>query len=104
MVTIDRSPALDVDRDDGGSADVKPAVLDPALNDTSVCLNLLRFAAAQAVCVGHAISFFKIAPGFQPPQFPYIQNLGVMIFFVLSGFVIAYVLVRGLSDSRYGLV
>ncbi len=79
------------------------AVLDPERNDTSISLDLLRIVAAQLVVIGHAVSFFGVASRFGPPSFPYIQNIGVIIFFVLSGFVIAHALVRGLSDLSYGL-
>lgn len=80
------------------------AVLDPELNDTSVSLDILRIVAAQLVVIGHAISFFGVASRFSPPNFPYIQNIGVIVFFVLSGFVIGHALVRGLSDPSYGLI
>jgi len=77
--------------------------LDSAANDTSVTLDLLRYLGAQAVCIGHAIAFFGVADRFQPPNMPYMQNLGVMVFFVLSGFVIAHALMRGLARPNYRL-
>ena len=79
------------------------AVLDSKQNDTSASLDVLRILAAQLVVVGHAISFFGVASSFGPPSFPYVQNLGVIIFFVLSGFVIAHALVRGLQVPNYKL-
>lgn len=71
-------------------------------NDTSAILDFLRFFAAQLVCVGHAISFFGIFENLQPPYAPYMQNIGVIIFFVLSGFLIAYALSR-YKDQEAGL-
>jgi peptidoglycan/LPS O-acetylase OafA/YrhL len=68
----------------------------------SPLLDLVRLAAAQAVCVGHAISFFGVLPGLQPPHAPYLQNCAVQVFFVLSGFVIAYSLASRLRDPAYG--
>jgi peptidoglycan/LPS O-acetylase OafA/YrhL len=50
----------------------------------------MRVFAAQAVLVGHSISYLDIAHFLQPPRAPYIQNIGVVVFFMLSGFSIAY--------------
>lgn len=71
-------------------------------NDTSVTLDLLRLIAAQAVCVGHAFSFFDVANYARPPFAPYMQNIGVIIFFVLSGFLIAHALERAVARPRLG--
>jgi peptidoglycan/LPS O-acetylase OafA/YrhL len=63
----------------------------PALSDaTSFALDLLRVATAQAVVVGHALSFFRVLPRLQPPHVPAMQEVGVVIFFVLSGFLIVH--------------
>lgn len=56
----------------------------------STFLNLLRVIAAQAVVVGHLISWLNIFPKLQPPFLPYMQGLGVVVFFILSGMVIPY--------------
>lgn len=72
-------------------------------NDTSAALDLLRWTAAQAVCVGHAMVFFSVAPQWRPPHFPSIQNLGVLVFFVLSGFLIAYTLGRKSSLLEFAI-
>lgn len=56
----------------------------------SLLLDLVRVFAAQAVLVGHSISYLDIAHFLQPPRAPYIQNIGVVVFFMLSGFSIAY--------------
>jgi peptidoglycan/LPS O-acetylase OafA/YrhL len=62
--------------------------------NSSLMLDLMRALASQAVVVGHGISFFGIWPAVQPPRFPYIQNVAVVVFFVLSGFLITYATLR----------
>jgi peptidoglycan/LPS O-acetylase OafA/YrhL len=69
-------------------------------NDASFALDFLRAAAAETVCVGHAIGFFKIAQ-LRPPALPTLQNLGVCVFFILSGFLIAYTLVSRSRSADY---
>jgi peptidoglycan/LPS O-acetylase OafA/YrhL len=63
---------------------------------TSVYLNAVRFTAALIVFLGH-ISGHRFTSGlfWQMTAF---MDLAVMIFFVLSGFVIAYVTDTGESD------
>jgi peptidoglycan/LPS O-acetylase OafA/YrhL len=73
--------------------------LDRSKNDTSVTLDLLRAAAAQMVCVGHAISFF--VPQWRPTHFPYMQNVGVLLFFVISGFLITFTLIERSRNPNY---
>lgn len=73
--------------------------LDPEQNDTSTTLDLIRFLAAFAVLLGHGISFFGVAKSLQPPSAVYMQNMGVLVFFVLSGFLIAFVLNRAQARS-----
>ncbi len=68
----------------------------------SVTLDGIRAIAAQAVVVGHAISFFQVLPRLQPPFAPYMQNIGVVVFFVLSGFLIAYTVWRKRAAGPYG--
>ncbi|RTE91545.1 acyltransferase [Bradyrhizobium sp. LVM 105] len=75
--------------------------LNPAKNGTSMALDALRALAAQAVCIGHGISFFM--PQLRGGALPLPQNVGVLLFFVLSGFLISYTLVeRSSRDSQYG--
>jgi peptidoglycan/LPS O-acetylase OafA/YrhL len=73
--------------------------LDRSKNDTSVTLDLLRAVAAQMVCVGHAISFFT--PQWRPTRLPLIQNVGVLLFFVISGFLITHTLIQRAKDPSY---
>jgi peptidoglycan/LPS O-acetylase OafA/YrhL len=79
--------------------DVRPMLnLDRSKNDTSVTLDLLRAVAAQMVCVGHAINFFI---GGWPSDLPYMQNVGVLLFFILSGFLITHTLVKRSERPDY---
>jgi len=73
--------------------------LDPKSNDTSLMLDLLRAGAAQMVCVGHAVRFFS--GGFDQ-RWPLPHNTGVVLFFILSGFLITYTLFERAKDPSYG--
>jgi peptidoglycan/LPS O-acetylase OafA/YrhL len=73
--------------------------LDRSKNDTSVTLDLLRAVAAQMVCVGHGFNFFL---GGWPGNVPYMQNVGVLIFFLISGFLITHTLIERSKDPSYG--
>ncbi len=54
--------------------------------NNSVLLDLIRGGSAQLVLIGHTLSFFVVE---ESSKIPKIQNFGVMIFFVLSGFLIS---------------
>jgi len=69
--------------------------------NSSLALDALRAFASQAVVVGHGISFFGIWQSLQPPKFLYIQNLAVVVFFVLSGFLITYATLRKSTGYRF---
>ncbi len=56
----------------------------------SVALNLSRGLSAQLVLFGHSIGILGLFSWLQPPTFPYIQNIGVVVFFFVSGAVITY--------------
>lgn len=56
--------------------------------ETSLGLDLIRGISAQMVLVGLALSYYHIYPSLKDKQVFYIQNLGVLIFFILSGFLI----------------
>lgn len=68
-------------------------------NDRSLILYSARGLASQAVCVGHALSYF----GLYPEGFGLAQNYGVVVFFLLSGFLIAHVIRHTESFSEYFL-
>ncbi|WP_164934118.1 acyltransferase family protein [Bradyrhizobium guangzhouense] len=71
--------------------------LDPAKNDTSVILNFLRAFAAQVVCIGHAWNFGGLGTVYAPTD-------GVLLFFALSGFLIAYTLDNKSRSPSYGIL
>jgi peptidoglycan/LPS O-acetylase OafA/YrhL len=75
--------------------------LDRRTNDTSIALDALRAIAAQAVCVGHATRFFSVAEWSMAPHFPFIQNIGVLLFFVMSGFLITGTLLQNSLRADY---
>jgi peptidoglycan/LPS O-acetylase OafA/YrhL len=58
--------------------------------ETSVILDFIRGISAQLVLVGHLLSFYGIYGVEGQPGIFNIQNFGVTIFFILSGFLIAY--------------
>lgn len=66
----------------------------------SVTLDCLRAVSAQAVCVGHALSFYGITKGI---TLPLMQNVAVIVFFVLSGFLIGGLLIDRAGDKNYHL-
>ena len=74
----------------------------PTKNDTSIALDLLRAVAAQMVCVGHAMVFFGVYDWLKPPFAPNMQNIGVLLFFVMSGFLITATLLRNSENPEYG--
>jgi len=61
---------------------------------SSVLLDLIRGVSAQIVVIGHGISFFGIFKFLHQPNFPWMQNIAVLVFFLLSGFLISYTTVR----------
>jgi peptidoglycan/LPS O-acetylase OafA/YrhL len=79
----------------------KTVDLDPRDNDASFTLNLLRILAAEMVCGFHAIALFNVS-WLRLPHVPPMQNFGVCIFFVLSGFLIAHTLARKSEKPTYG--
>jgi peptidoglycan/LPS O-acetylase OafA/YrhL len=69
---------------------------------SSIFLDLIRAISVQMVVIGHGISFCAIAKFMQPPLFPYIQNIAVVIFFILSGFLISNSVFYKIStDTNY---
>lgn len=54
----------------------------------SFCLDIIRVLAAQAVLIGHLILSHKLFLGLSQPNNPYMENIAVVIFFLLSGLLI----------------
>jgi len=75
---------------------MKQFVLNREQNDSSLTLDLARAIAAQMVCIGHAANIF-LGPGST-----YLPHVGVLIFFVLSGFLIAHTLFTKAVEPGYG--
>ncbi|MDO8368160.1 MAG: acyltransferase [Saprospiraceae bacterium] len=70
---------------------------------SSIILDLIRGVSAQVVVIGHGISFFGIFKFLHEPNFPWMQEIAVLIFFLLSGFLITYSTVKKkLNDVNYG--
>jgi hypothetical protein len=46
-----------------------------------VSLDLIRALSAQMVIIGHGISFLSILMWLHPPNFPWISEIAVLIFF-----------------------
>lgn len=69
--------------------------------DVSLVLDLIRGVSAQMVVIGHLLSFLKIYPNSNTLNPLYIQNVGVVIFFILSGFLISYSLLNKLRNQQY---
>ncbi len=63
----------------------------------STILDFIRGASAQLVVIGHLLSFYGVMQEYNIPR---IQNFGVMIFFVLSGFLITQTTI--LKHKEYG--
>lgn len=58
-------------------------------NRVSSFLDLVRGMSAQAVLIGHILALYSIYDSYQDGAF-HIQNAGVAVFFILSGFLITF--------------
>lgn len=59
-------------------------------DNESIYLDFIRVVASQLVLIGHAISYFDIFKFLHYPNVPWMQNIAVVVFFILSGIVITY--------------
>jgi peptidoglycan/LPS O-acetylase OafA/YrhL len=66
-------------------------------NSQSIFLDFLRLSAVQFVVLGHAINFFSKF------KIEWLQNLAVVIFFILSGLVISYSTIYKMNNAAYSL-
>lgn len=71
-------------------------ILDRNKSDASAALDLMRALAAQTVCIGHAVNLAGIG------LYTTMPSAGVVVFFLISGFVIAYTLAQKSVDPTYG--
>jgi peptidoglycan/LPS O-acetylase OafA/YrhL len=69
--------------------------------NSSIILNLIRSIACQLVVIGHGISFMGIALWLHEPNFPWIQNIAVVIFFILSGILITHTTMERRQQKNY---
>lgn len=71
-------------------------------NGSSTFFNLTRVIAAQMVVFGHITSWILLWPKTMPPYIPSLQCVGVVIFFILSGFLIPYsTILKMKQDPEY---
>lgn len=90
-----------------------PAPTAPLLSGgQSLYFDTWRGISAQLVLIGHALnvtfpSVFMLAiPGgslVARPELPYMQNLGVLVFFLISGFLVTGSALRRATDPAWGL-
>ena len=74
--------------------------LTPKLSkNSSFAINLIRFIAAELVVIGHGLWDFKFA-GTYFKWFP-LQDFAVLIFFILSGFLISFSVILKMKDKSY---
>jgi len=64
-------------------------------------LDIFRIAAATLVLMGHSLSFFELTIFKDQTYFPYIQCIGVVMLFTLSGYLTAYSLERNNINHDY---
>ncbi|VFR52916.1 O-acetyltransferase [plant metagenome] len=64
-------------------------------------LDAVRALASQLVVFGHGISFFGVLGMLHEPRFPWVQNIAVVVFFVLSGWIITYSTRLKCLDENY---
>ncbi|WP_252179579.1 acyltransferase [Endozoicomonas sp. 4G] len=69
--------------------------------EESASLDFLRAISALLVVIGHGISFCGILTSLHQPNAPWMQNIAVVIFFILSGFLIAYSLAGKRNNNGY---
>ena len=68
---------------------------------SSVALDLIRVILIQLVLFGHLNGYFHLVNWLSPPVFPFIQNIAVSGFFLLSGFLISYSLSQKTNNKAY---
>ena len=66
-----------------------------------IFLDKYRIIAAYFVLVGHSFSYYQMTIFKDQQYFPYIQNIGVVMFFLLSGFLTTYSLNNKNKNGDY---
>lgn len=66
----------------------------------SATLNTVRALSALLVVVGHGLSYGKLTPALTPPQAPWMQEVAVVAFFWMSGFLVASALDRVMTKGQ----
>jgi len=69
--------------------------------NTSIILNVLRVISCQMVVMGHGIAFMGIFLWLHEPNFPWIQNIAVVLFFLLSGVLITHTTLTRKKNPNY---
>jgi len=69
--------------------------------NSSIILNLLRAISCQMVVIGHGISFMGLFMFLHEPNFPWIQNIAVVLFFLLSGVLITHTTLTRKKNKGY---
>jgi len=67
---------------------------------TSATLNVVRALSAVLVVIGHGISYGKLTPALMPPRVPWMQEVAVVTFFWMSGFLVASALDRVMAKGQ----
>ena len=66
---------------------------------TSFFIDCIRVLAAQFVLWGHGFSFFSLSFLKDETYFPYIQNIGVVMLFMISGFLFSFSVRKRTNES-----
>lgn len=91
----------------GMFTDVKNSAEEHQVNDGELdgnqqtILDIFRVVAALFVMVGHSFSFYRLTVFKNQTYFPSLQNIGVVIFFLLSGFLTAFSLTKKNRGHQY---
>lgn len=67
-------------------------------------LDAFRIIAAMMVFLGHSLGYYQYTIFKDETYFPYLQNIGVVLFFLLSGFLNAYSLEVRNKDNQYSII
>jgi peptidoglycan/LPS O-acetylase OafA/YrhL len=63
-------------------------------------LNIIRIIAIWSVLLGHLFSYYQVTVLKDQTYFPFIQNIGVVLLFILSGFLTAFSMNRKTDNNE----